>query len=80
MIECSQCGWTTEEDLDLWSDPMPTCPKCGSSELQYLREKNCERYCCLNCDRFREMVFPMIAEMIEDKVREILREGSSYHG
>ena len=80
MIECSQCGWTTDEELDLWGDPMPTCPKCGGSDLQYLREKKCERYCCLNCDRFREMVLPMISQMVEERIGEILQKSSKYHG
>jgi len=75
MIECGDCGWSSEKDVDLWSDPVPICPKCGSTDLQYLREPRCNRYCCLNCEKFREMMFPMVAELVDQRIGEILRNG-----
>ena len=79
MIECSQCGWSTEKDLDLWGKELPICNNCGSSDLNFLREESCKRICCLNCDRFREMIFSKIDELVEERVEEILREGTDYH-
>jgi len=78
MIECRQCGWSTDKELDLWSDPIPLCPKCGSADLEYLRDKECDRYCCLNCDKFREMLFAKINEVVQERVLEMLQEATEH--
>jgi hypothetical protein len=50
MIRCSSCGWKTEEELDLFVDPIPICPVCGSAELEYQIEAVCGERCCLSCE------------------------------
>jgi hypothetical protein len=60
MIRCSSCDWQTEEEMDLFTDPIPTCQVCGSAELEYPRDVDCGERCCLSCERFREIVLGLI--------------------